>query len=155
MDLFLETPQQAADRERRRMRAQAWSADGAPLPELFRPQPVLDGAGCDKCPDATGGDPGAVRSQTAADTAQVPVHEAYRAEIAFDRQRTRRRLLTNVARIALMVLLFPLLLAAVFLASYTLTLVVNGASPDEVMQQITSLAARFEGFIDTVAAMVW
>lgn len=59
-------------------------------------------------------------------------HDAYAAERAYDAARRRRARAASVARVALAVVLAPIVLFAVFLAAYALTCVLNGASPDEL-----------------------
>lgn len=58
--------------------------------------------------------------------------EAYRAELAFDRRRARRRKVLAAVRLLAAVVLVPIVLIALFIASYALTCIASGATPAEV-----------------------
>lgn len=79
--------------------------------------------------------------------------ESYREELSFHRERARRRKLAAVARVLGFALLIPLALVAVFVGSYVLTCVVNGASPDEVLELVQTMPQRIESFVRTMTAM--
>lgn len=51
-----------------------------------------------------------------------------------------------------MIVLIPLGLAAIFLASYALTCILNGASPNEVLQHLAALGQRLGDVITTIRA---
>lgn len=79
--------------------------------------------------------------------------ESYREELAFHRERARRRKLAAAARVLGLALLIPLALVAVFVGSYVLTCVVNGASPDEVLELVQTMPQRIESFVRTMTAV--
>lgn len=100
---------------------------------------------------------GGVRAKDACSSYPVPAawrdeaysleQESYREELAFHRGRARRRKLASAAHVACLVVLVPLVLVAVFVASYVLTCIMNGATPDEVAGLLQGLWARVEGFV--------
>ena len=51
-----------------------------------------------------------------------------------------------------MIVLIPLGLAAIFLASYALTCILNGASPNEVLQHLAALGQRLGDVVTTIRA---
>ena len=63
-------------------------------------------------------------------------HEEYRAELAFDRKRDRLRKVRSALRVLSLVIIVPTLLVAVFTASYALTFILSGASPEEVVEAL-------------------
>ena len=67
--------------------------------------------------------------------------QTYRDELAFDRRRARARRRSGALRALATVVAVPLLLAVVFLGSYILFCILNGASVDELG---TLLVALFE-----------
>ncbi len=62
--------------------------------------------------------------------------EDYRAELAFDRKRVRRRRALTAFRALVFILAVPILLVVVFIASYALTFVLSGARPEEVVEAL-------------------
>ena len=78
--------------------------------------------------------------------------EAYLAEKAYHRRRARRRKTGAVVRTLAMVLIIPLAMVAVFVASYALTCIVNGASFEELGQLMGELASNVGGFVQEVLA---
>ena len=68
--------------------------------------------------------------------------ETYRKELDFDRARSRRKKRAGVARAVAAALLVPLLLLASFVFAYTLTCILQGATPEEVGQMLAALARR-------------
>ncbi len=81
---------------------------------------------------------GAQGPGAALDDPPCPVaYEEYRAELAFDRARARRRLALTVLRTLALILAVPVLLLAVFIASYALTFVLSGASPEKVVEALS------------------
>lgn len=79
-------------------------------------------------------------SRVAGAAVEDPPHpvacEEYQAELAFDRKRVRRRKLMTVLRTIALIFAVPVLLVAVFIASYALTFVLSGASPEEVLEAL-------------------
>lgn len=74
--------------------------------------------------------------------------ESYRDELAFMKRRARRKKLSAALRVLAFVILVPVVLAIVFVASYLLTCILNGASPDELGGLIATLVERVAGFVD-------
>ena len=66
--------------------------------------------------------------------------------------RARRRRWAQRLRTLAMIVLIPLGLAAIFLASYALTCILNGASPSEVLQHLTALGQRLGDVVTTIRA---
>lgn len=134
MDLFLETPQQQAERMlRQQQRLMEMQMQGAVT------QPVAQ--------------------NTASEMASAPAPETYSVqqdscaqELAFDKRRARRRRLGQRLRTLAMIVLIPLGLVAIFLASYALTCILNGASPNEVLQHLAALGQRLGDVITTIRA---
>ena len=60
------------------------------------------------------------------DSPHSVAYEEYQAELAFDRRRVRRRRVLAVLRTLVLILAVPVLLVAVFIASYALTFVLSG-----------------------------
>lgn len=71
------------------------------------------------------------------DSPHSVAYEEYQAELAFDRKRVRRRRVLAVLRTLVLILAVPVLLVAVFIASYALTFVLSGASAEEVVEALT------------------
>lgn len=65
--------------------------------------------------------------------------EAYREELAFDRRRQRRRKVLAAVRLLAAVVLVPIALIALFIASYALTCIASGATPAEVGELLHDL----------------
>lgn len=70
------------------------------------------------------------------DSPHSVAYEEYQAELAFDRRRVRRRRVLAVLRTLALIMAVPVLLVAVFIASYALTFVLSGASPEEVVEAL-------------------
>ncbi|MDY4947393.1 MAG: hypothetical protein SO090_06760 [Collinsella sp.] len=136
MDLFLETPQQQAERMlRQQQRLMEMQMQGAAVqPPAQNAAPAVSFAG--------EVDPGAYSVQ----------QDSYAQELAFDKRRARRRRWAQRLRTLAMIVLIPLGLAAIFLASYALTCILNGASPNEVLQHLTALGQRLGDVVTTIRA---
>ena len=78
--------------------------------------------------------------------------DSYAQELAFDKHRARRRRWAQRLRTLAMIVLIPLGLAAIFLASYALTCILNGASPNEVLQHLAALGQRLGDVAATIRA---
>ena len=161
MNVFIDTPQRAAERldwERRN----AASSPSGEVSATSSGQGSAERAdrGSDAAPRAarSGRAPRRAARETSRreapqrevpapqDAAYSVAEEAYRAEKAYDRKRARRRKALAIARVLAAVVLLPVAVVAVFLVSYGLTCVLNGASPDELVQLFAELFARIEGF---------
>ena len=79
--------------------------------------------------------------------------DAYREELAFQRRRARRRRIGACLRVLAFIVLIPLGLAAVFVGSYVLTCIINGATPEEVLDVLAAMPSRVESFVRSVMAM--
>lgn len=171
MNIFIDTPQRAAERLENRRKQQkmdwrdgAWcgetrtgAAESAGPGARFIPGvPDLDldeapgyeaaGQPTSSRPDTERG-PFAAHRVAVASEPQSIAADAYRDEKAYDRKRTRRRKRGHAFRILLLVLFMPIAIAAVFLISYVLTCILNGATPEEVMDSLGNLALRVESFL--------
>lgn len=132
MDLFLETPQQQAERMlRQQQRLMEMQMQGAAV------QPPAQTA-------APAGE--------AAPEAYSVQQDSYAQELAFDKRRARRRRWAQRLRTLAMIVLIPLGLAAIFLASYALTCILNGASPSEVLEHLAALGQRLGDVVTTICA---
>ena len=134
MDLFLETPQQQAERMlRQQQRLMEMQMQGvAAQPAAKNATPAVSPAG-----------------GSAPETYSVQ-QDSYAQELAFDKRRARRRRLGQRLRTLAMIVLIPLGLVAIFLASYALTCILNGASPNEVLQHLSALGQRLGDVITTI-----
>lgn len=132
MDLFLETPQQQAERMlRQQQRLIEMQMQGAAV------QPPAQNA---------------VPAGEAAPGAYSVQQDSYAQELAFDKRRARRRRWAQRLRTLAMIVLIPLGLAAIFLASYALTCILNGASPNEVLEHLAALGQRLGDVVTTICA---
>ncbi len=136
MDLFLETPQQQAERMlRQQQRLMEMQMQGAAVqPPAQNAAPAVSSAG--------EVDPGAYSVQ----------QDSYAQELAFDKRRARRRRWAQRLHTLAMIVLIPLGLAAIFLASYALTCILNGASPSEVLEHSAALGQRLGDVVTTIRA---
>ena len=174
MDLFLETSQQKADRILRQqqrlleMQAQAAASPYGGMPDgdgdMFGgggssgeggyPSGGAAASGRDDRSHRIGGLFGRDSSGDAATRDPRPEdysvqQDEYRRELDYDRRRTKRRTLRARLRTLAMIVLVPIGLAAIFLASYSLTCILNGATPNEVVQHLSNLVARLSNAIQT------
>lgn len=151
MNLFIETPQRAAERlERERRYARA----AAPALDIAR---VQDGAASTMAASLDLDEPDSVarhrpgnRPYAAQPRAGQPysvAQDSYQRELAFDKQRARRRKVTGMLKMALFVLLLPVALVVVFIAAYALACIANGASPQELLGLLGALLERMGGFV--------
>lgn len=132
MDLFLETPQQQAERMlRQQQRLMEMQMQGAAVRS-----PAQNAAPAGEAA------PGAYSVQ----------QDSYAQELAFDKRRARRRRWAQRLRTLAMIVLIPLGLAAIFLASYALTCILNGASPSEVLEHLAALGQRLGDVATTIRA---
>lgn len=82
-----------------------------------------------------------------ADSSYSVAQESYREELAFDKKRGRRRRLLAVMRAFALIIMIPVLLCAIFIGSYVLTCILNGASPEEVVELLGTMVSRIEEFV--------
>lgn len=145
MDLFIESPR------RREMPA------GAPVPSPTGESGALgaqnhehnQGRRRDAERVAAGAEP---LAPAGGDAAPSIAAEAYREALAYDARRARRTKAARVARVLAMVVLTPIAMALIFLASYALTCIANGATPEELavlmgelLHRVGEFAARMVG----------
>lgn len=132
MDLFLETPQQQAERMlRQQQRLMEMQMQGAAVRSPAQ---------------------NAAPAGEAAPEAYFVQQDSYAQELAFDKRRARRRRWAQRLRTLAMVVLIPLGLAAIFLVSYALTCILNGASPSEVLEHLAALGQRLGNVVTTICA---
>lgn len=132
MDLFLETPQQQAERMlRQQQRLMEMQMQGAAVRSPAQ---------------------NAAPAGEAAPEAYSVQQDSYAQELAFDRRRARRRRWAQRLRTLAMIVLIPLGLVAIFLASYALTCILNGASPSEVLEHLAALGQRLGDVVTTIRA---
>ena len=134
MDLFLETPRQQAERMLRQQQ------------RLMEMQ--MQGAAA-QAPAQNAVPAGGVASES-----YSVQQDSYAQELAFDKRRTRRRRLGQRLRTLAMIVVIPLGLVAIFLASYALTCILNGASPEEVLRHLAALGRRL-GDVTTAVRAGW
>lgn len=136
MDLFLETPQQQAERMlRQQQRLMEMQMQGVAVqPRAQNAAPPVSPAG-----------------GSAPENYSVQ-QDSYAQELAFDKRRSRRRRWGQRLRTLAMIVLIPLGLAAIFLASYALTCILNGASPSEVLEHLAALGQRLSDVAATIHA---
>lgn len=136
MDLFLETPQQQAERMlRQQQRLMEMQMQGVAVqPRAQNAAPPVSPAG-----------------GSAPENYSVQ-QDSYAQELAFDKRRSRRRRWGQRLRTLAMIVLTPLGLAAIFLASYALTCILNGASPSEVLEHLAALGQRLGDVAATIHA---
>ena len=136
MDLFLETPQQQAERmlrqQQRLMEMQMQRVAAQPPAQNATSAVSLAGG-------------------SAPENYSVQ-QDSYAQELAFDKHRARRRRWAQRLRTLAMIVLIPLGLAAIFLASYALTCILNGASPSEVLEHLAVLGQRLSDVVATIRA---
>ena len=153
MDLFLETPQQKADRILRQQQQLfemgASGAAGAPVNAVPDPRDtsrvdgsvLFGGAAHEQAPAQRDG----ARPQE-----YSLEQETYRRELDYDRARQRRRKVFGKLKVLALAVLVPLGLAVIFLVSYALTCILNGATPEEVVQHLAALGQRLGGVWSTI-----
>lgn len=136
MNLFLETPQQQAERMlRQQQRLMEMQMQGAAVqPPAQNASRAVSSAGA------------------AAPEAYSIQQDSYAQELAFDKRRARRRRWVQRLRTLAMIVLTPLGLAAIFLVSYALTCILNGASPSEVLEHLAALGQRLGDVVTTIRA---
>lgn len=80
------------------------------------------------------------------------VQEAYREELAYGKRRDRHIKRAQVLKLLVGIVLFPVVLALVFIAAYALTCIANGASPSELADMMTRLFERVGSFAESLFA---
>lgn len=73
------------------------------------------------------------------DASDTLAGEEYGAERAYDVYRARRRAWLGIVRTVLFVVAVPVVAALVFVASYAVTCILDGASPEELVDALATL----------------
>ena len=73
--------------------------------------------------------------------------EAYQEEVAYYAARAKRKRLLAVVRVLALIVLVPVGLGMVFVASYALACIASGASPQELVQLLGELFVRVRSFV--------
>lgn len=84
----------------------------------------------------------------------VPAADAYVAERAYRRHRSARRKIKRALRALLLLILIPIAIVAVFIISYAMTYILNGANLDEVIAALLGLGTTVSNFAQQVIAAV-
>ena len=148
MNLFIDTPQRSAERLERRQRLREADRHKAARRVAGVPEPDLDldeVPGCESPYHGDAQDAAGARRESLEPVSVAA--DAYREDKAFDRKRRRRRAWGRALRAAALIILMPIAIVAVFLISYALTCILNGASPDELVDSFANLFARIEGVL--------
>lgn len=162
MDLFLETPQQKADRILRQQE-RLFEMGVQPAPRDAgaagaRPEEAPPSGGSvrsslfgskDRAHKGRDGDDGVEACPSDEYSLE---QESYRRELDYDRARHRNRRWAARLRAIATAILVPLGLVLIFLASYALTCILNGALPDEVVQHLAALGQRLAQLIAQMRA---
>lgn len=134
MEHFIESPQRMAERadRERRVREERQAEYAASLD--------LDEPNTDACDEG--------------DFAFPPSYAAdvYREERDFDRQRRRRRKAGSAMRLLVLFVLVPVAMVAVFVAAYAVTLILNGAAPEDVLVSLQGIGVRVESLLAGMAS---
>ncbi len=80
--------------------------------------------------------------------------ESYAAELDYDRKRHRVRHRRAILRVLLVIVLVPVVLFAAFVAAYALTCALNGATPEEFLQLMSSLFDRMGTFASAITSQL-
>lgn len=148
MNLFIDTLQRSAERLERRQRLQEADRHKAARRVAGAPRPDFDldeVPGCESPYHGDAQDAAGARRESLEPVSVAA--DAYREDKAFDRKRCRRRARGRVLRAVALIVLMPIAIVAVFLISYALTCILNGASPDELVASFSNLFDRAEGVL--------
>lgn len=80
------------------------------------------------------------------------VQEAYRDDLAYGKERDRARKRAHILRVLAVIVVFPIVLALVFIAAYALTCIVNGATPQELVEMMGDLFHRVGAFAGSLVS---
>lgn len=162
MDLFIEAPQDTAGWRLRELQVREQRIrERAGREDCARPGnpsgPVCHKGRRNRSEPGFCGDLG--RGRAPRTTAAAPrggyslEQETYRKELAFDRRRARVRRLRCAVRTLALAVAIPVVLLLVFIASYLLTCMLNGAAPEECPQLLQSLGTRIVEFAGSFCAV--
>ncbi len=79
--------------------------------------------------------------------------EAYQQELDYDKKRVRGRRRKALLRVLLTIVLVPVLLFAAFIASYALTCVLNGATPEELVELMSKLFDQIRTYLAAIPSV--
>lgn len=154
MNLFIETPQQQAQRLANASGALAAEGARGLFSGVQKPVAAKDEVAA-KVEAVLPEDPAVQQEAPAPAPPEEPysiAQEAYRQELDYDRKRVRGRRRRTVLRVLLTIVLVPILLFVAFIASYALTCILNGATPEELLQLMTKLFGQMSTFLATVGS---
>lgn len=166
MNLFIETPRQQAQRLASASGTLAAGDAYGLFSGVQKPTPAEDEAAAKAKTEASAPEVLAAQRETrqeaprefsAPASAEEPysiAQEAYRQELDYDRKRVRGRCRKTVVRVLLTIVLVPILLFAAFVASYALTCVLNGATPEELLQLMAKLFGQIGTFLSTAGSQL-
>ena len=84
----------------------------------------------------------------------LPNEGAYRCEKAYDARRRRRRAVLAVLKVVLTVALVPVAVAIVFVGSYAVTCILDGATPEELVQALLDLLEQVKSIAREVMGAI-
>ena len=142
MNLFIESPTQ---REVRRACARAVPDEARR--RLYAVPRAEDTASLRIEESASGG---TSRDSGRPDGSYSVAQESYQEELAYLHRRTRRSRAFAVLRVVSLIVLVPLALVALFLLAYVLTCIMDGASPEEVVELVSALLTRLADFVQSL-----
>lgn len=129
MDIFIQHPQTN----------HAYAPGGALPAEGGAPASAISSAGA---PVSRAGEP------------LLPNEGAYRCEKAYDARRRRRRAALAVLRTVLTIALVPVAVAIVFVGSYAVTCILDGATPEELVQALLDLLEQVKSIVREVMGAI-
>lgn len=146
MDLFIETPRRAAERANMLSEAQRSAANMEDMLYACSDQPADSVGACvreaaaPKAPVLDLDEPDGLESR----------EQAYGKELAYDARRSRLQKVGRFVRTVAFVVAVPVVMVLTFFVSYVATLIVNGATPDQVVSALQALVAGIEQYIGAV-----
>lgn len=84
----------------------------------------------------------------------LPNEGAYRCEKAYDARRRRRRAVLAVLKVVLTIALVPVAVAIVFVGSYAVTCILDGATPEELVQALLDLLEQVKSIVREVMGAI-
>ena len=84
----------------------------------------------------------------------LPNEGSYRCEKAYDARRRRRRAALAVLRTVLTIALVPVAVAIVFVGSYAVTCILDGATPEELVQALLDLLEQVKSIVREVMGAI-
>lgn len=84
----------------------------------------------------------------------LPNEGAYRCEKAYDARRRRRRAVLAVLKVVLTIALVPVAVTIVFVGSYAVTCILDGATPEELVQALLDLLEQVKSIVREVMGAI-